>query len=221
MKPVKKRSVYYIKNKYNGRVYVGSTVNVAHRKSTHFSTLRHAKHKNRRLQKDFNRYGEAAFEFVLVGTLVDEKTALKFEQSLIDGFESIYNILPKAGKARGRVYTAVTLKRMSEVAKGRKFSKKALDKAAALRRGKKTPEETRRKMSESHRRRYESGEGTYNSKVTEAEVREIHRKLNEGESREVIAEEFGIAYSTVCAILRGDTWRMVYEEFNKIEGKAI
>lgn len=113
-------SVYCIKNRYNGRVYVGSTVDLHKRIIRHFYLLRLGTHKNRRLQKDFNRYeGKDAFEVYVLCEAKTKDKALLYEQIFIDGFSDTYNILPKAGSAKGRIYTKQTLSRMSESAKRR------------------------------------------------------------------------------------------------------
>lgn len=58
--------IYQIKNKQTGRIYIGSTNNFKKRKDQHFSELRKGRHVNRKLQTDFNTFGEDAFEFNIV-----------------------------------------------------------------------------------------------------------------------------------------------------------
>lgn len=114
-------SVYYIKNKYSGAMYVGSSVNYGRRRTNHLYRMRLGTHKNRRIQKDYYKYGgEDAFEFFEICKVRTRKQALQTEQIFIDGFRPTYNILRKAGSAKGRKYTQVTLDRMSKSAKERK-----------------------------------------------------------------------------------------------------
>ena len=53
--------VYSITCKTTAGRYIGSTRDFKKRKSAHLSELRNGRHKNRRLQADWNLYGEEAF----------------------------------------------------------------------------------------------------------------------------------------------------------------
>ena len=55
--------VYTISSNETGRVYVGSTVNMAHRFSQHRQALRRASHDNKYLQNHFAKYGESDLSF--------------------------------------------------------------------------------------------------------------------------------------------------------------
>ena len=50
------------------------------------------------------------------------------------------------------------------------------------------------------------------AKLTVATVREIRRRVGEGEKRSALAREFRVTHSTVGRIARGDCWRAVLEE---------
>lgn len=55
--------IYYIKNKINGMMYIGQSIDIHRRKQTHLSHLRSNSHVNTYLQNSFNYYGESSFEF--------------------------------------------------------------------------------------------------------------------------------------------------------------
>jgi group I intron endonuclease len=56
--------VYTIRHTaFDGRAYVGSSVDIAGRLQSHRSQLRRGKHSCRLLQQAFDQYGEAAFAF--------------------------------------------------------------------------------------------------------------------------------------------------------------
>lgn len=57
--------------------------------------------------------------------------------------------------------------------------------------------------------KYHRGEATPTSKLTEAQVREIRRRVAGGEPQRGIAREFGLGASQVCRIIRGRSWRHV------------
>jgi group I intron endonuclease len=83
--------VYEIYNKISSKVYIGSTISFQKRKSDHLYNLRRGIHVNGHLQNSFNKYGEEAFDFVVVYTGEDY---LEVEQMLIakSNFKEIYNI---------------------------------------------------------------------------------------------------------------------------------
>ncbi len=58
--------IYALVHLETGRCYVGSTVNLKGRISTHRAELRGNKHDNSYLQRAWNKYGEEAFSFMLL-----------------------------------------------------------------------------------------------------------------------------------------------------------
>lgn len=75
--------VYAIRHTHSSTVYIGQTVNWAHRKKAHLYGLRSSKHSNKHLQCAFAKYGEDNFDFcVLEYCDVDNLTLL--EQSWVD-----------------------------------------------------------------------------------------------------------------------------------------
>jgi len=55
-------SVYAIRCKKNGKVYIGRTTRLKECIEIHFRELRHSKHKNKALLDDFKKYGFENFE---------------------------------------------------------------------------------------------------------------------------------------------------------------
>lgn len=70
------KAVYYIKNTVNGKIYVGSSVNAAHRWTHHKTTLKSGTHKNQWLQADYNEFGLDVFEFGIIEE-IEEKADLE------------------------------------------------------------------------------------------------------------------------------------------------
>lgn len=55
--------IYQIINNENQKVYVGKTINFQNRKTSHIRDLENNTHCNKKLQKDWNKYGSNAFSF--------------------------------------------------------------------------------------------------------------------------------------------------------------
>lgn len=93
--------IYMIKNEINGKVYIGSSVNLRARWNTHRTLLNTNHHKNRNLQAAWNEFGESSFVFIVI-ELVKQKEALSsFEQKWMDHYSPTddnlgYNLYGKA-----------------------------------------------------------------------------------------------------------------------------
>ena len=58
--------VYMIRNKTNGKVYIGSTANLENRFHLHQYQLEHGLHKNKQLQADYDAHNRLQFEYLHV-----------------------------------------------------------------------------------------------------------------------------------------------------------
>lgn len=95
MKMTKIQGIYIIKNKINGKIYIGSSSNINNRIKQHKYLLRKTIHKNKYLQNAWNKYGESNFEFLIIKeTVLDKDSLLKLEQKYIDKMDKklIYNL---------------------------------------------------------------------------------------------------------------------------------
>ena len=54
--------IYKIENLVNGKIYIGQSVHIRQRWSEHKKELRHNRHKNKYLQRAWNKYGEENFK---------------------------------------------------------------------------------------------------------------------------------------------------------------
>lgn len=79
--------IYKIQNIENGRIYIGSAVNIHRRLVTHRWNLSRGTHTNSALQNVWNRYGSEKFEFKHILTC-SEKDLLFYEQLVMDGYQS-------------------------------------------------------------------------------------------------------------------------------------
>ena len=90
--------IYQIRNLTNGKVYLGSTVNLQRRWSEHKTKLQKNKHANRHLQFAWNKYGEESFVFEVLEYCMKSEY-LKREQYWLDQlkpYKNGYNICSTA-----------------------------------------------------------------------------------------------------------------------------
>ena len=93
----KARGIYWLQNIHTGTVYVGMSENISERKRKHLSELIRNKHTNSQLQKDWNKWGEWAFQwdyqFYNIATTreaIEKEEMKKINQFLKEG-RNIYN----------------------------------------------------------------------------------------------------------------------------------
>ena len=68
----------------NNKFYIGSSTNIDRRLKEHTSLLKRNKHLNKRLQKDWNKYGEKNFRFEIIETINNINKLSVREQWWID-----------------------------------------------------------------------------------------------------------------------------------------
>lgn len=118
--------IYQIRCMLNGKIYVGSAVNLRRRWDLHCRSLSKSNHHSKHLQRAWTKHGADQFVFEVL-ELVPEKTMLiPVEQSYIDQLKPFgrkgYNICPTAGSCLGKKATRKTKKKLSAARKGQKKS---------------------------------------------------------------------------------------------------
>jgi group I intron endonuclease len=89
--------IYAIRCIINGRIYVGQSLDIPGRITTHLHELRLRRHINKELQEDYADYGSDNFEVMILSrarTRLDEKEKYH-AQRLVDSGVNIYNIYPQ------------------------------------------------------------------------------------------------------------------------------
>jgi group I intron endonuclease len=94
--------IYIIGSSVNERIYIGSAIDLRIREKNHFVKLRNGKHPNNHLQSAWNKYGEDKFYFKHI-FYCDSKNLLFYEQRAIDFYDKkyLYNQCPIAGSVLG------------------------------------------------------------------------------------------------------------------------
>lgn len=142
--------IYVIRNKVNGKLYVGSSQNIHRRALEHKSELRRGVHDNNYLQKSWNKYGEDAFQFE---TLEECEVVMlaEREQYWLDtiGFNITYNIAANVvATMRGRKHTVETKLLISRLHKGRIATPETRARLSQSHIGIRPSKETRQLLSE-------------------------------------------------------------------------
>ena len=111
--------IYSITHINNGKMYVGSAINIEKRWSEHRSELNHNKHDNPRLQNSWNKYGEHQFNFRLLEEVKESSKLLEREQYWIDSLHSSdrnkgFNIRKIAESNFGLKHTPETIEKISQ-----------------------------------------------------------------------------------------------------------
>lgn len=149
--------IYTITNTINGKVYVGSSINVHSRWHHHRTYLRQGKHVNPKLQNAWNKYGESAFVFAILEEVLDPTCLVKIEDTYFNTLKPFYNcVLPSFG---GRNFpTPESRALMSAKLKGRTFTEDHKAKISASLVGRPYSAETRAKIGVSSKKRRHSDE---------------------------------------------------------------
>lgn len=189
--------IYQITNLHNGKSYVGSAVSFRDRWREHLRQLANGDHHSKVMQRAWDKYGEAAFEFKKL--LVCAKSDLIwFEQRAIDALQPAYNICKVAGSVLGYRHTEEAKAAAAERAKGntnRRGRKEPAEVCARISVGRKGKgvgrvftEETKAKIAAAQRGR------------TISEERKEHlRRINTGKtySAETVAKRLKACYREV------------------------
>ncbi len=172
MKKSPESGIYCITNKANGKVYVGSAVNIRARWRGHLSDLRKGRHHSRYLQAAWWKYGDHSFEFSVLEIVADVSRLLDAEDRWIASADAAnrergYNLCKKAGSQLGMKHSDAARKRMSiahcgrvkspehqdainKALAGRKLSSDHIKKIVATQNGRKVSDATRQKMRDAH-----------------------------------------------------------------------
>lgn len=79
--------IYMIRNKNNGMVYIGQSIDMRRRANTHIRELNNNEHNNTYLQNAWNKYGSTVFEFAVV-ELCEEPSLNDREIFYIQSYDS-------------------------------------------------------------------------------------------------------------------------------------
>lgn len=119
--------VYAIMNIKTLGVYIGESIDIAHRNQTHLNFLRKNKHENYKLQLAWNRDGEENFVFVVLQKC-EWYELCYLEKHWINKFslDKIYNISTRGCSIKGSTLNEETKRKISLSMKGKQPPKESL-----------------------------------------------------------------------------------------------
>ena len=159
-----KTGIYKITNIVNGKMYIGSAVNIDNRRRIHKYRLRLNKHHSPKLQNSYNKHGLNNFKFETIEECSKENLIVK-EQYYIDLYDAVnkgYNCNPVAGSNLGRKWSDEHKKKISNTKKGKPSNRK----------GVKHTKKSKIKMSKSQKGN-SNAKGMKHSEETKQKLREI------------------------------------------------
>ena len=147
--------VYCIRNRRNGKRYVGSAArSIKKRWESHVNDLNGNRHGNDRLQRAWNKYGPEAFVFKVLQRC-PAKFCIRIEQRWMDRYRAagiyLYNICPRAGSCLGSKRSMAFRRHMRRMSSGKKQSAETIAKRIAKLKGHEVSAETRAKIAARHR----------------------------------------------------------------------
>lgn len=212
-----KSGIYQIKNLINGKIYIGSAVNMRRRWVCHKSNLSKNRHHSIHLQRSWNKYGENVFLFEVLEEVRDKNLLTRREQFWLDETKCYdqkngYNISPTAGNCLGIKHTEETNRKNSEVRKGKKNHFY----------GKKHTEETKRMISEANKGRFSGdknpmfgsklsvGEKNPAAILNEWQVLEIRKKYKPRQyTAKMLSKEYGVSVVAIRRAISKITWKHI------------
>lgn len=202
-----KSGIYRIRNRVNGKHYIGSSVRLKNRKLEHFHKLKANTHENKYLQNSFNKYGESNFSFEVMEYIEDVNSLIQVEQLYLDIFydnkNKCYNILPTAGSTLGYKHTSDSKQKIGQAQKGKVVSNETKQKISEAKKGKTFNEIHRKKLSEIKKASYNGvNNPNYKGVITAYKI-DTSESIGEFPSLKDVSEKLLISQSSVSSVLTG------------------
>lgn len=226
--------IYEIRNLVNGKRYVGSALNFAHRWGKHLSQLRRGCHHSKHLQSSWDKHGQDAFEFRPL-IICARSHLITYEQIAMDCYRPEFNIRVKADSALGvkrspefiaRVKASraaaggwspskETRQKISASLRGRtgrKHSAESIEKIRVAQQARGTAHLQRlwdQKVGVPRTQEVREKLSRANCKLSDEQVRTIRNRAAAGEMQRVLGDEFGLKQSCVSEIVRRVSYKWV------------
>lgn len=187
MKNERISGIYEIKCILNDQIYIGSSIDLKRREKDHFNGLLKNTHRNIKLQRSFNKYGIDNFKFTVIEIITDTTQLIPREQFYVDYLNPYFNICKiivtsSLGIKRSKEFC----EKMSKRELGKKHSEERRRQKSISQGGenhwtkKKTfSDESKKKMSETHKQRLLNGGSTFltKNKLTAEQREKVTNKI--------------------------------------------
>lgn len=191
---MEKGGVYALYNTRSGKAYIGQTKDLTRREKDHFRELKKGTHHNKHLQRAYAKYGEAAFQFVILERCPIEELD-ESEKKWISILETMNSDIGYNLESGGNVGKVV-----SEAVREAK-------------RGVNNPMYGKH-ISEEHIEALRIKNRGHGSHLLESDVAEIKIMLLQGVSARELANRFETTTDVIFGIKSGKNWNWVRNDLN-------
>ena len=175
--------IYKIMNVVSGRVYVGSSYDIAYRFRKHRERLNGGYHSSLRFQASWDKHGSAAFTFTILEVVAQRSDLHVREQHWIDTLDATnpdhgLNVRGTVEGTLGFVHTPEAVEKIRAAGTGRKHTTEAKAKMSAARKA-----GPKRTLSEAHKAAIRAGSKRW------ASTPENRAKISREKAGRVVSEE--------------------------------
>lgn len=221
---IRKRTqgIYIIFHEESNKAYIGSSVNIKTRWSNHKWELKSKRHPNSHFQRIVDKYGYNCLTYKILEIVEKEEELCNRENyylKLLNKEERINHKPPErrgpiSDELRAKFSISFTGRKLTEEHKekvrqgnlGKKAPQNQIEAAKLANTGKIASEETRKRMSESAKKRINKPTDPLR-KLTPELAYEMRVCAKEGMRGTDIAKKFNVNYSTARKIVNGHTWK--------------
>lgn len=172
-----------------GYFYIGSSKNILSRVTRHRYDLKTSKHRNRYMQRVFNKHQEMFYEVL---ERVDTEEMMIVEQKYIDRFYANRNCMNLSETVESPYKLPHKKKQLAETNRNRIWTTEMKNKLSASKLGKKFNEEFKRNKSIMN-----TGVNNPNAKLTTEQINSLPRMKESGYLTKDIASIFGVSCSCI------------------------
>jgi len=187
----KTAGIYLIHCKKNRKAYIGQSSNISQRFMHHKSMLKNNKHKNKYLQRAWNKYGEASFEFSILEICNIELLNIKEVEFATKFKDQLFNL---RGVGDYKPLNDEIRKRLATFNLGNKYS---LGKRNATN----WPSKITKPYNRSSKRMVKTGR-----KLDFQKVKSIRTDYNLGSGLSDLARKYGVHRTTIRDIIKTKIW---------------
>lgn len=200
MRYVGESGVYVIRNVVNGKVYVGSSIDVQKRYREHFGALRRGDHRCEGLQRAWQKYSSDVFIFE-VAEFCDVEDLIVREQLWIDNLKAAdsrfgYNSRAVAESNYGTHRSEETKRKIGDAHRGKLVKQQQRDLVSAYNKERNLHVDLHQWIAKN---------GPPAAKLAAIEAQEICDLKADGYNNKYLAERFDVDRSTISRVSRGVT----------------